>query len=60
MPGNVRKLFEGGLDYCVEMAEQYGGAVKLQSLYGVSSDVKCSYSETSLRMRLSPGSSVSI
>jgi cytochrome P450 len=34
LTGNVRKLFEDGLDYCVEMAEQYGGAVKLQSLYG--------------------------
>ncbi|KAG1775387.1 cytochrome P450 [Suillus placidus] len=34
LTGNVRKVFEGGLDYCVKMAEQYGGAVKLQSLYG--------------------------
>ncbi|KAG2150531.1 cytochrome P450 [Suillus clintonianus] len=34
LTGNVRKVFEGGLDYCVKLAEQYGGAVKLQSLYG--------------------------
>ncbi|KAG1862542.1 cytochrome P450 [Suillus subalutaceus] len=34
LTGNVRTMFEGGLDYCVKMAEHYGGAVKLQSLYG--------------------------
>lgn len=34
LTGNVRKVFEGGLDYCMKIAEQYGGAVKLQSLYG--------------------------
>lgn len=60
MPGNVRKVFEGGLDYCMKIAEQYGGAVKLQSLYGVSSDMQCWSSEISLRMFLPPGSSVSI
>ncbi|KAG2146033.1 cytochrome P450 [Suillus bovinus] len=32
--GNVRKIFECGLDYSVKLAEQYGGAVKLTSLYG--------------------------
>lgn len=34
LTGNVRALFEDGLDHCVKLAEQYGGAVKLQSLYG--------------------------
>ncbi|KAG2368095.1 cytochrome P450 [Suillus spraguei] len=34
LTGNIRQVFERGLDHCVEMAEQYGGAVKLTSLYG--------------------------
>ncbi|KAG1802771.1 cytochrome P450 [Suillus plorans] len=34
LTGNVRKLFECGLDYSVKLAEQYGGALKLSSLYG--------------------------
>ncbi|KAG2078916.1 cytochrome P450 [Suillus decipiens] len=34
LAGNIRQVFECGLDYCVQMAEQYGGAVKLTSLYG--------------------------
>jgi hypothetical protein len=36
IPGNMRKMFRGGIDNCVEMAETYGGAVKLTSLFGVS------------------------
>lgn len=32
--GSVIKLFEGGLDYCVNLSEQYGGAVRLNGPYG--------------------------
>ncbi|OJA19423.1 hypothetical protein AZE42_02259 [Rhizopogon vesiculosus] len=27
--GNITELFEGGVDYCVHIAEKYGGAVRL-------------------------------
>lgn len=36
MSGNVRDMFTGGIGHCVELAENYGGAVKLTSLFGVS------------------------
>jgi hypothetical protein len=29
-------MFRGDIDHCVEVAETYGGAVKLTSLFGVS------------------------
>ncbi|KAG2153235.1 cytochrome P450 [Suillus clintonianus] len=32
--GNVISLFEGGIDYCVNIAEKYGGAVRLHGPYG--------------------------
>jgi len=34
--GNARNVFRGSIDYCVELAETYGGAVKLSSMFGVS------------------------
>jgi hypothetical protein len=29
MLGNFSKMFKGGIDYCVELAEKYGGAVRI-------------------------------
>ncbi|KAG2137315.1 cytochrome P450 [Suillus cothurnatus] len=29
LTGNITSLFEGGVDYCVHIAEKYGGAVRL-------------------------------
>ncbi|KAG1879867.1 cytochrome P450 [Suillus subluteus] len=29
LTGNFSKMFKGGIDYCVELAEKYGGAVRL-------------------------------
>lgn len=29
LTGNFSKMFKGGVDYCVELAEKYGGAVKI-------------------------------
>jgi hypothetical protein len=34
--GNITSLFEGGVDYCVHIAEKYGGAVRLYGPPGVS------------------------
>jgi hypothetical protein len=34
--GNITSLFEGGVDYCVHIAEKYGGAVRLYGPLGVS------------------------
>lgn len=34
--GNITDLFEGGVDYCVRIAEKYGGAVRLHGPDGVS------------------------
>lgn len=36
LTGNVSSLFEGGVDYCVHIAEKYGGAVRLHGPLGVS------------------------
>ncbi|KAG1824385.1 cytochrome P450 [Suillus subaureus] len=33
--GNIIRLFDG-VDYCVNLSEKYGGAVRLHGLYGVS------------------------
>ncbi|KAG0708663.1 cytochrome P450 [Suillus ampliporus] len=32
--GNVTRLFEGGIDYCVDIVDKYGGAVRLRGPYG--------------------------
>ncbi|KAG1746406.1 cytochrome P450 [Suillus lakei] len=32
--GNIIRLFEGGIDYCVNLSEKYGGAVRLHGPYG--------------------------
>ncbi|KAG1739086.1 cytochrome P450 [Suillus paluster] len=32
--GNVTKLFEGGIEYCVDIVDRYGGAVRLHGPYG--------------------------
>jgi hypothetical protein len=32
--GNILKMFSGGIEHCVELAENYGGAVKLTGLFG--------------------------
>lgn len=32
--GNIMSLFEGGVDYCVHIAEKYGGAVRLYGPLG--------------------------
>ncbi|KAG1781986.1 cytochrome P450 [Suillus placidus] len=32
--GNIITLFEGGIDYCVNLSEKYGGAVRLHGPYG--------------------------
>lgn len=34
LTGNVSSLFEGGVDYCVHIAEKYGGAVRLHGPLG--------------------------
>ncbi|KAG0694944.1 cytochrome P450 [Suillus ampliporus] len=34
LTGTMPKLFQEGLDYCIGLAEDYGGAVKLDSVYG--------------------------
>jgi hypothetical protein len=32
----MTNIFEGGIDYCVNLAEKYGGAVRLHGPFGVS------------------------
>ncbi|KAG2063024.1 cytochrome P450 [Suillus decipiens] len=34
LTGNISSLFEGGVDYCVHIAEKYGGAVRLHGPLG--------------------------
>lgn len=34
LTGNISSLFEGGVDYCVHIAEKYGGAVRLHGPFG--------------------------
>ncbi|KAG0706161.1 cytochrome P450 [Suillus ampliporus] len=34
LTGNMPKLYEEGLHYCIELAETYGGALRLQSVLG--------------------------
>lgn len=34
LTGNLTSLFEGGVDYCVHIAEKYGGAVRLHGPLG--------------------------
>ncbi|KAG0707410.1 cytochrome P450, partial [Suillus ampliporus] len=34
LTGNLPKVFQEGLHYCTELAETYGGAVKLQGTFG--------------------------
>ncbi|KAG1781984.1 cytochrome P450 [Suillus placidus] len=34
LTGNIASLFEGGVDYCVHIAEKYGGAVRLHGPLG--------------------------
>lgn len=35
--GNIGNIFEGGVDYCVHIADKYGGALRLHGPNGVSS-----------------------